>query len=343
MIFLRIGVKLKAMKFTELKNDITEGARSIYLLEGDDAYFRMKGEELIKSAFVSLPELNFAAFEGEALKGAALSSLVAALESFPFMSEKRVIKVTGFYPTESEYENYLKKTFDNFPPTSVLIIVNSESRNGADLKRKHAVTFVDCNRADEETVAKWAYFTLRRSGISAPVDACAAIARYCLCNMSRVALEVEKLTDYKISGELTMQEVEELVYKDADYRIYEMTNAVARGDFDKYCAAQAELVRKNGDETGVLSGLFSYFRNALTILTSQCSDAELSKLLKMKEYGVKKSREQARAIGEEKLKLFVSCIYSAVSDIKSGLVSPQNALQNVNNAIFFTNAGNKAL
>ena len=42
------------MKFTELKNDIAAGARSIYLLEGDDAYFRMKGEELIKSAFLQI-------------------------------------------------------------------------------------------------------------------------------------------------------------------------------------------------------------------------------------------------------------------------------------------------
>ena len=47
------------MKYTQLKNDIAQGARSIYLLEGDDAYFRMKGEEMLKSAFVQMPELNF--------------------------------------------------------------------------------------------------------------------------------------------------------------------------------------------------------------------------------------------------------------------------------------------
>ena len=29
------------MKYTELKNDIKQGARSIYLLEGDDAYFQI--------------------------------------------------------------------------------------------------------------------------------------------------------------------------------------------------------------------------------------------------------------------------------------------------------------
>ncbi|MDE7306767.1 MAG: hypothetical protein K2N33_05190, partial [Clostridia bacterium] len=127
------------MKYTELKNDIKQGARSIYLLEGDDAYFRMKGEEMIKSAFMQMPELNFSAFDGATLKGGALTSLTSAIESYPFMSEKRVIKVTGLYPTESEYEAYLKKTFEKFPPTSVLIIVNSEKR-GVDLKRKQCIT-----------------------------------------------------------------------------------------------------------------------------------------------------------------------------------------------------------
>ena len=40
------------MEYTELKQSIAEGAKPVYLLEGDDAYFRIKGEEQIKSAFL---------------------------------------------------------------------------------------------------------------------------------------------------------------------------------------------------------------------------------------------------------------------------------------------------
>ncbi len=323
------------MKFTELKNDIAEGARGIYLLEGDDAYFRMKGEELIKSAFLQMPELNFSTLDGESLKGARLTELTSAVQAVPFMSEKRVVKVTSLYPNESEYENYLKKTFENFPPDSVLIIVNAESKKGVDLKRKGCITYVDCNRSDEEMVAKWAYLTFKRAGISASVDLCNTIASYCLCNMSRVALEVEKLIDYKKEGTLTREEVDELVYKDADFRIYEMTNAVARRDFTKFVTIENELCRKDGDEAPLLSGLFSYFKNLLTICSSRQSDAELAKLLKMKEYGVKKSREQAQAIGEEKLKEYVTAVYDAISGLKGGLILPKNALQAVNNKLFF--------
>ena len=324
------------MKFTELKNDIQQGARSIYLLEGSDAYFRIKGEEMIKSAFLQMPELNFATLDGETLKGNLLSALISAVECVPFMSEKRVVKVTEFHPSETDYEKYLKTTFENFPAETNLLIVNSEGKRGIDLKRKACVTYVDCNVADEETVTKWIYITLRNAKISASVEVCTLIARYCQCNMSRVALEVEKLIDYKKEGELSRDEVDALVYKDTDYRIYEMTNAVSRRDFDTFVSIETELCRKVGDETSVLTGLFSYFKNLLTIATSYGSDGKLSDLLKMKEYGVKKSREQARAIGEEKLKDLVFDIYSALAEIKCGNLTPNSALQHINNKIFFS-------
>ena len=324
------------MKFTELKNDIAKGARSIYLLEGGDAYFRIKGEEMIKAAFLQMPELNFTSLDGETLKGNSMSELIAAVESFPFMSEKRLVKVTEFHPTDTDYEKYLKNTFDNFPAETILLIVNSEGKKGVDLKRKGCVTYVDCNTADEETVTKWVYITLRNAKISASVEVCTLVARYCQCNMSRVALEVEKLIDYKKEGELTREEIDALVNKDTDYRIYEMTNAVSRKDYDTFVTIENELCRKVGDETSILSGLFSYFKNLLTVLTSNDSDRQLSEILKMKEYGVKKSREQARAIGEDKLKNIVMEIYSALSEIKCGNLTPNSALQTVNGKIFFT-------
>ncbi len=323
------------MKYTELKKSIAVGAEKIYLLEGDDAYFRTNGEQLIKNAFLQFPELNFTVFEGENLKGAALTGLVSAVRNYPFMAEKRLIKVTEFYPSESEFETYLKPLFADFPPSTILIIVNSAAKKGVDFKRKHAVTYVDCNRLDTETVARWAYLTLKKAGIAAPVAACENIAEYCLCDMSRVSVEVNKLIDYKGGGALTLKEVEDLVYKDAEYRLYELTGAAARKDYTKFCVIADELIKKSGDEIFVLGGLFNYFRNLLTICMSCESDSVLAGMLKMKEYGVKKSREQANALGDERLSELVSYIYSAVSGIKSGKITPERGWLTVTEFIFF--------
>lgn len=324
------------MKFTELKESISGGAQNIYLLEGEDAYFRLKGEEMIKDAFLAMPELNYSVFEGENLKGSALSELTAAIKNYPFMSEKRIIKVTDFYPTESEFENYLKPVFEDFPPTTILIIVNGGGKKGVDLKRKKAVTYVDCSKADPETVARWVYITFRRAGIDCSAAASENLAAYCLYNMSRVSVEVRKLIDYKGKGELTADEIDELVYKDADYRIYEMTNAVARRDFTKYCAVSADLKSKGYDEVSVLNGLFSYFKNLLSALLSPLSDSRYAAENGMKEYSVKKNREQARAIGANNLSNYVNLLYKCISDVKSGIITPVSALQICENTLFFS-------
>lgn len=326
------------MKFTNLKDDLKECKRGVYLLEGDDAYFRQSGEAQIKEKFLKFPELNFSSLEGESIVGSKLSSLVDSLSVFPFMGEYRIVRISEFYPSESDYNKYLKNLFENFPQSSILLIVNKDSKKGCDLKRKSGVAYFDCNQADEETVTRWIYLTLKKAHVSSSVDVCAVVARYCLCNMSRVAIEVEKIIDYKGGDEspLTREEVDGLVYKDADFRMYEMTEAISRRDFTKYLEVQQEFCKKSGDCTAVLSSLFSYFKNLLTVLTSDKTDGELSELLKMKEYGVKKSREKAYALGEAKLKNYVQSCYAAISDIKNGRQSEESALLGVNNLIFFS-------
>ncbi len=325
------------MKFTELKNFIAEGGGGVFLLQGDDEYFLSSGERMLKDAYLQNPELNFASFEGESLKGNALTKLTDALCVCPFMGEKRVVKVSGFYPSEADYERYLKDFFADFPSSALLIIVNRGAKKGAcDLKRKHGVNYVDCGRADEETVTRWIYLTLKRAGVAADAETCMNIARWCLCSMARVSMEVKKITILKQGGgTLTGQEAEELVYKDADYRIYEMTDAVAAGNHSAFYRIADELVSKGTDTMALLNSLFSYFRNLCTISDSDLSDAQLAAALGIREYGVKRSREQARRMGSGRAAALCRSIYSAISSVKCGELSQDGAYKLVCAQIFF--------
>lgn len=325
------------MKFTELKKFLSEGGCGVFLLSGEDAYFLSHAEDMLKKAFLQLPELNFSSFDGESLKGQNIQKLTDALSAFPFMAEKRVVRVSEFYPSEADYERYLKPFFADFPSTAILIIVNTQTKKGAaDLKRKHGINYVDCGKADEEEVTRWVYLTLKRAGIAAEAEACMNIARYCLCNMSRVAIETQKIIIYKGGrGTLTAAEADELVYKDADYRVYEMTGAVAAKNYSRFYEIADELVGKGMDGMAVLNSLFSYLRNIITAASSNESDAELAKLLGMKEYGVKRSREQAKNLGVARAEKLCSLIYAAISGVKCGELTQDSALRLVCSQIFF--------
>lgn len=323
------------MKFTQLKDDIKEGARTIYLIEGDDAYFRQKAEEQLKAAFLRMPELNFSSFDGAQYRGANLTEITSALCAYPFMAEKRLVKLYEFYPAEGDWEKYLKPVFENLPETTVLLIVNSQSKKCVDLKRKKCVTYIDCNKTDRETVAKWTYITMKRAGVPSTVEACEAVADYCLCDMARVSKEVEKLIEYSGGGQLTKQAVDELVYKDADFRIYQMTGAVARRDFATFAEVCFDLLSKGYGENAVIASLLNYFKNLLTVAEAALPDRELAATLKMSDYVFGKTKQQAQAIGSKRLLGYINALYSLAAAFKSGKITVNGALESALANIFF--------
>ena len=332
------------MKFVMFKDSLKEGAAPIYLFDGEEEYFKQRGEEMLCKAFLREPSLNYTAFDGDALKGAQLTSLIAAAQSFPFLSEKRIVKVTGLYPTEREYETYLKAYFEAPSETTVLLIVNGAGKaKGFDLKKAPNVTRVDCSRADEETVLRWIYTRMRRAGVACDTECCERVMRYCLGSMSRIAAETEKLLAYAgEGGSVTAADVDAIVYRDTEYKIYEMTDALGRGNHAAYLSVMNELLGKGMDEAGVLNALCNYFRTLYEILALGKSDAETAKALGMKEYAVKMSRRQARMLGAARTGQAYFSVYGAVSAVKSGRLTPQGALAAVNARLFFGSAENNA-
>ena len=321
------------MKFVLFKKSLEEGAAPIYLFEGEEEYFKERGEEMLKAKFLGEPSLNYSAFHGEALKGAAITSLVSAAESFPFMSEKRIVKVTDFYPSEKEYETYLKKYFEDPQPSTVLLIINSAPPKGKvfDWKKAPNVTRVDCSRADDETVLRWIFTQFKRAGVAADAECCERIMEYCLGDMSRIAGETEKLIAYAAdSKKITSEDVDAIVYRDTDYKIYEMANALGAKNSGKYFSVLNELTGKGIDAMTVLNSLCSYFRGMFEISLLNKPDAETAVALGMKEYAVKMTRRQINVFGARRVKDSFFAINETINEIKNGVLSPEGALIKVN-------------
>ncbi len=329
------------MKYVEFKKFTDEnGALPIYLFEGEEVYFRERGEGLLKSRFLADATLDYAAFEGNTLKGERMKGLVEAVNCFPFLSQKRLVKVTEFYPTEKEYDSYLKELFENPPTDGVLMIFNGgKGKAGtAALAKKPNVTYVDCSRADEETIKRWIYLTCKRAGVYADGITCSRLASYCIFDMSRIAMETEKLLGYCAAtglNKLTDQTVDELVYPDSEYKKYELANALSRKNYSAFMKILKELSLQGYNETELLSSLVSYFKGLYEVALCRGSDKEVALALGLKEYAVKKNREQAAKLTKEELLGFYKEVYGAISRIKCGELTPAAALKTVTARVFF--------
>ncbi len=329
------------MKYVDFKKFTEDnGAQPIYLFEGEEVYFREKGEGMLKTRFVQDTTLDFAAFEGGSLKGEKIKGLIDAVNSFPFISEKRLVRVSEFYPTEKEYDAFLKKTFENPPTDSILLIVNSgKGKAGtAALSKKPNVTVVDCGRADEETIKRWIYLTCKRAGVYADGITCGKLASYCIFDMSRIAMETEKLLGYCAATgleKLTDETVDSLVYPDAEYKKYELANALSRKNYAAFNRILKELSTRGFNETELLSSLASHFKTLYDVALSRGTDKEVALALGLKEYSVKKSREQAAKLPKSEIFALYEGVYTAIAQIKCGELTPAAALKTVTAKLFF--------
>ena len=329
------------MKYVDLKKFTDDnGAMPIYLLEGEEGFFRERGEALLKSRYVAMPTLDYVSFDGSDLKGDKMRAVADALYAFPFASEKRMVRLTEFYPTEKEYETHLKRLFENPPESSMLVIVNTgKGKTGSvQLSKKPNVTHVDCGKSDEETIKKWIFYACKKSGVAVDGVTAGKIAAYCVLDMSRVEKETEKLLlSCVATGQtrLTDDLVDEMVYPDSEYKIFELANALSRNNYGEFVKICNELQSKGFDEIALLSSLANYFKTLYELALLKGSDKEAATALGMNEYAVKKNRAQAAKFSKKELFLKYRQIYEAVCGIKSGLLTPLSALKQTVARLFF--------
>lgn len=330
------------MKYTELKKRLDEhGVEPVYLFEGEEGYFRFGGVNAVCARLHLDKTLDYASFDGATLKGDKINALVAALSAFPFVSEKRVVKVTEFYPTEKEYESYLAKLFAAPPTTSTLIIVNATKgkKECAKLAEKPNVTYVDCARADEESVKKWIYVTAKRAGVYVDGVTCGKLASYCTTDMSRISKETEKLLTYCTCNGLnriTDELVDEIVYPDAEYKIYELSGALSRKNYTSFVKIANDLQAKGFDELALLSSLCYHFRDLYDCATTKGTNAEAAAALSMREFAVKKNREQTAKLGTSEALKCYRLLYEKISAVKSGACTPPSAWKTTVAQLFFS-------
>ena len=329
------------MKYVDFRKFTDEhGACPIYLFEGEEGYFTEKGEALLKSRFVQEPTLDYVAFDGASLKGDKIKTLLDSINSFPFISEKRLVKVTEFYPTEKDYDTYLKPFFESPFTGGILLIVNvGKGKTGTTaLAKKPNVTYVDCGRSDEETIKRWIYLTCKKEGIFIDGITSGKVASYCVYDMARISKETEKLLAYceaERVERLTDEIVDLLVYPDAEYKIFELANALARKNYSAFIKIEEELLSRGFNETSLLSSLASYFKGLYEISQCKGSDIEIATALGIKEFVAKKNREQAAKFGKARVWELYDGVYGAISKIKCGEWSPTSALKAVTTKLFF--------
>ena len=311
------------VEFSEFKKKIDSGNDfSICLFEGEEICLAEEGLSILKEKFVGYPELDYVRIDGSDV---TVSELVSLVTAFPFMSQRRIVAVSEFYPNQNFINSGLKDVFVNPSPDNIFVILNRKPCDA--IKKQKNVTVIACKKQEKAVLVKWIIKEFEKNGKTISASNAGLINEYSLSDMTKIINEVSKLSSYV--GDRTvveMADVEAVVIKDTEYRIFAMTDMVGERNFDKALKIITDMLASGEAPQRLLVNLYYYYRKLFHVAVSSDSDNDIISALNIKDAnGLKRLRTQVKAFKIKNLKKAIDMLADYDYSFKSGEVSIDTA------------------
>ncbi|MBQ7977969.1 MAG: DNA polymerase III subunit delta [Clostridia bacterium] len=311
------------MKFQELKKNLAEKIANLYYIKGDDAFLRHKAVEMIEARAVTFRDLNILRFDDETTD---INNIVSACRALPMMDERRVVVLKDIAVKKQDDLKPLIEYAKNPTPSTVLVIVNGIG--GVVYKKfEELAEVIDCSKLDVPMLERLVLSDLNKYKCKINSDALDRLIEYCGLDYTRINNETIKLANLIGEGEtITLELVNENVNREIEYDIFELSNAAISKDGIKAVAIINQLLERKEAPQKLLMLIQSSFRRMFYAINSKEGIAEIAQKLGVKEFAVKKSREQATRFTPVRLKKILDLGAQLDFQIKSGEMSDVNAL-----------------
>lgn len=173
---------------------------------------------------------------------------------------------------------------------------------------------VDCNRLDKPSVVKWIIAFAKRQGVAIDGICADRIATYCLADMSRVAVETQKVIDH---GNVSLETVDALVHKDTEYAIYDLSSAIAAKNALRATDIYRGLVARGEDARSLFALIYNFYRRVYYVKTSSFSNEETAVYLGVKPAAVSFARDTAERYKAMQLKRALGFLAEADARLKA--------------------------
>lgn len=321
------------MEYLEMFNAIKSGSLgSLYLFHGPEEYTKEQALTQLTDKLVQeqYKELDYHMIDGTETSA---DSIIAASETLPFMSERRLIVVkdyAGLGSKSSGDEEILKKYLERVPESTCLVFYH---RGNADKKRMiykaiskygEAVEFV---RLKAPELTKWTAKTFRSHKKEISKEDLAYFLIQVGDNLEDINNEIGKLTSYAGSSQrITREMIDKLVAPSPEYTVFELIDAVSTRQRGR-ALQLLEVLLDGGQSTFGIISLISrqlktmllckeYMEKGYSLGTIQ--DLLKAKPYKLHPYAVKKAANQSRNFTLEQLRDYFDKCLELDYGVKSG-------------------------
>lgn len=308
------------IRFLDMREQLKDKQYPCLCLFGNDSWVRRKAVSNICDA-LNVPNDGFSI---DYLDNPTFDDIKLACISPAMFSDVKLVVCENFvFPQGAKQQAFRNNlsTLIGRSDGSFCIVFVVDSDKGFDFD---GVEKVNCNKLDRDSICKWIINYAKRQQVTVERNVADRLAQYCLNDMSRVSIETQKLIDY---GEVSLDSIEQLVHKDAEYVVYDLTQVISRRNVARALELYRGLVIRGEEPRALFGLLYNFYRRAYYVKTSAGSTEDLASLLGVKTGAIEFAKEAASLYKPMQLKKALELFEQADNKIKSFL--DENEVMNI--------------
>jgi len=256
----------------ELKQSLRAGnPGNLYLFHGEEAYLREYYLGELKKTLLpeGLEDFNLHTAQG---KDCSVAWIEQAVNCFPMMSERTLVLVTDFdiVSLGEKDRDALIAVLSDLPDYCCLTFVydllsykpDGRSKLAAALKNRGAV--VNFQRQEQGDLTDWIVRRFKATGHTIDTEDARYLIFLCGDLMNNLVSEIGKISAYCTTQRVTREAIDAVAIPVIDAIVFQMTDAIARKNFDKAASVLADLLHAQEPAVKIMAAVGKYFRQLYT-------------------------------------------------------------------------------
>lgn len=300
------------IRFLDMREQLKRRQYPCLCLFGNDGWVRRKAVANVCDS-LNVPNDGFSV---DYLDNPSFEDIKLACMTQALFCDVKVVVCENFVFPQGIKQIALKKeisTLIGLWDGSFCLVFVSDSDKNFDID---GIEKINCNKLDRDSICKWIIGYCKRQQVTIECNVADRLAQYCLNDMDRISIETQKLID---SGEVSLDSIEQLVHKDAEYIVYDLSQVIAKKNVSRALELYKGLISRGEEPRALFGLLYNFYRRAYYVKTSVCSGEDLAGLLGVKPAAIEFAKQAASRYKPMQLKKALEYFEQADNQIKAFL------------------------
>lgn len=238
--------------YDKLRADLAAGGLgTVYIFHGEESYLREYYLTEMRTQLVpeGFEEFNYHRLEG---KGVTAQLLREVCEAMPMMAQRTMVQIVDLdlFKLSEEQRNGVIALLEDFPDYCCLVFVYDQIEYKANKTYKKlcaaldkAAQVVKFEEQSQSEILKWVSKRFRATGHTIDAPTAEHLIFTCGSLMNGLIPEIAKIASYAKEERITRTDIDAVAAPVLEAQVFEMTNAVSKGDFDKAAEVLGALLK----------------------------------------------------------------------------------------------------